>query len=447
MFPPEIEDGNIEYKRHLCSNELKSYDDSYNIRFQQLVTQLKYRLSEGNGLAIYYLGVEDDGTIYKLSTDKKTKSVAVLKKMALHLEAKLVNVSINKDYIRVVIKDKVSSNFLPEKRVLLLGDTEAGKTTFLSYLIKNKIDTESCKARLFILNHKHELETGKTSSFNYQYLNFNKSKYVFVDTPGDDILFTKNIKTRNKIILSFKFDLIIFFNKDEIWDKRQLYIYYANFLKIPYCDINLFSKKSKINLVNPIAQTDMMKIIESEIETKTPSRLSNKISLTNFHLLQAYPHIDMGWIISGFLSTGKLCVDQELFWYDYDKVSVQINSIYVNNNPVNEVEGPITVTVTLKKISKITNKPRFGFLSNINYTEIKSVKILWIYFNDPKILNESDITVYVKNQTILLKKGKYRTYYLVYPKYTYNITNKIFIYEKDNSYAFGKIVGQIFDKY
>ena len=440
MFPPEIEDGNIEYKRHLCSNELKSYDDNYNIRFQQLVTQLKYRLSEGNGLAIYYLGVEDDGNIYKLSTDQRTRSVAVLKKMALHLEAKLVNVTINKDYIRVDIKDKISSNFLPEKRILLLGDTESGKTTFLSYLIKNKIDTESCKAKLFILNHKHELETGKTSSFNYQYLNFNKNKYVFVDTPGDDILFTKNIKTRNKIILSFKFDLIIFFNNNETWDKKQLYINYANFLNIPYYDINLFTKKSKVNLINPIPQSEIMKILESQIETKSPLKTCKTI-LTNFHLLQTYPHIDMGWIISGFLSSGKLFVNQELFWYDYDKVVVQINSIYVNNNPVSEIEGPITLTVTLKKISKITNKPRFGFLSNINYKEIKSVKILWIYFNNAKILNESDITVYVNNQAISLKKGNYRNYYLVYPKYSYNITNRMFIYEKDNIYAFGKITG------
>ena len=135
MFPPENDEGNIEYKRHLCSEELKSCDDSYNIRFQQLVTQLKYRLSEGSGLAIYYLGVEDDGSIFKLTSQQRSRSIAVLKKMALHLEAKLVNVSINNDYIRVVIKDKISSNFLPEKRILLLGDTESGKTTFLSYLI------------------------------------------------------------------------------------------------------------------------------------------------------------------------------------------------------------------------------------------------------------------------------------------------------------------------
>jgi GTPase SAR1 family protein len=363
--------------------------------------------------------------------------------MALHLEAKLVNVSINDDYIRVVIKDKVSSNFLPEKRILLLGDTGSGKTTFLSYLIKNKLDTENCKARLYILNHKHELETGKTSSFNYQYLNYNKSKYVFIDTPGDDISFPKNIKTRNKIILSFKFDLIIFVNKGRLWEKRQLYIYFANFLKIPYYDVNLFSLKSEINLIEPLSQNEMMDILEREIGRKKPT--VNKITFTNFHLLQTYPHVDMGWIISGFLSSGKLSVDQELFWYDYDKLNVQINSIYVNNNPVNEIEGPATLTVTLKKINKITNKPRFGFLSNINYSETKNIKLLWIYFNDVNIINENDITIYIKNQTVVLKKNNNKRYNLVYPKYSYHITNKFFIYERDNKFGFGKIIREIFD--
>ena len=32
-------------------------------REQQLVTQLKYRLAEGQGSAVYEIGVEDDGAI------------------------------------------------------------------------------------------------------------------------------------------------------------------------------------------------------------------------------------------------------------------------------------------------------------------------------------------------------------------------------------------------
>ena len=442
MFPPENEEGNVEYKRHLCSDELKSFDKHYNIRFQQLITQLKYRLNEGCGMAIYYIGVEDDGSIYKLSKDERKMSILVLKKMVLFLEASIESVIFNKEYIKIIIKDKWKSNFLPEKRILLLGDTESGKTTFLAYLIKNKLDSETCKSRLYILNHKHELETGKTSSFNYQYKNYNKKKYVFMDTPGDNILFSKSHKIRNKIILSFNFDLIIFMNKpNEKWEKRELFIYFASFLNIPYIDIDLFDKNSCINLINPLSQNEIMNIFEEQMKKKNCNTKSISEELVNFYLLQSYPHIDMGWILSGFLSTGTLKINQELLWYDYDKITAKINSIYQNNAPVKEIKGPATITITLKDTRSITNKPRFGFLSNINYIEIKYVKIIWIYFNNSNILNENEINIFIKNYNITLKKLNNKSKYLVVSSTPcYNILNNIFIYEKDNCNAFGKII-------
>ena len=266
-FPAEDDEGNIEYKRHLCSDELKSQDDNFNTRFHQLTTQLKFRLSEGNGTAIYFIGINDDGSFHKLCGTQISTSVSNLKKMAIHINAKVSNVNVYKDYVKVIVKDLNIINSYPEKRILLLGDTGTGKTTFLAYLIKNKLDTDNCKSRLFILNHKHELETGKTSSFNYQYLNYNKNKFVFVDTPGDDKNYSKNIKTRNKIILSFKFDLILFMFKSELdWDKRMMFIYYAKFLNIPFLEINLFSLKSKINLVDPLPKDDILEILNNKMK-------------------------------------------------------------------------------------------------------------------------------------------------------------------------------------
>ena len=148
----------------------------------------------------------------------------------------------------------------------------------------------------------------------------------------------------------------------------------------------------------------------------------------------------MGWILSGFLSSGQLETGQELLWYDYDKVSVKINSIYQNNSPVKIINGPATITITLNKINNMNNKPRFGFLSNINYLEVNCVKILWIYFNDSKILEESEINVSIKNQNILLKKMNSQSKYMLKnPNHCYNIVNQFFIYEKDNYNAFWKI--------
>lgn len=444
MFPPENDEGNIEYKRHLWSNELKSFDTQYNIRFQQLITQMKYRLGEGNGIAVYYIGIEDDGSIYDITKEERHKSIIVIKKMVLHINAVIDSIIFNKNYVKIVIKDKLKLGTIPEKRILLLGDTESGKTTFLAYIIKNKLDTDSCKARLYILNHKHEIENGKTTSFNCQYRDYENKKYVFIDTPGDDVLFSKSNRIRNKILLSFDYDLILFFNKpNNIWIKKEMFIKYAEYNNIPFLDINLFNEESKINLINPIKQLDIMDYFEKNIKKKSIN-LSN--SLTNFYLLKSFPHSDMGWILSGFLSCGELHLDQELYWYDYDMVPVKINSIYKNNIPVNKINGPSTITITLKEdcLHKymINNKPRFGFLSNINYIMLKHVKLKWIYYNDPYIKNEKYIYISVSNQNINLRKieDSNMEYDIINPDYSFNLINKIFIYESKDYIGFGKII-------
>ena len=85
-----------------------------------------------------------------------------------------------------------------------------GKTNFLAYIIKNKLGKN---ASLFMHTHKHEIETGKTSSCNYYYITYKNTRLVFIDSPGDN----KYIKTRHKIISSIDFDLILYFYKDN-WE-------------------------------------------------------------------------------------------------------------------------------------------------------------------------------------------------------------------------------------
>lgn len=436
MFPPENDEGNVEYKRHLCTEELKYSDSELNIRFQQLVTQLKFRLSEGDGIAIYYIGVEDDGSIYNLSKKERNKSISILKKMTKYLDAKIDNIKFDINFIMVLIKQNWKESILEEKRILLLGDTETGKTTFLAYLVKNKLDSKICKSRLYILNHKHELETGKTSSFNYQYINHNNIKYVFIDTPG-----ISNNKIRNKSILSFDFDLILFFNKPTItWDKKNMFIEYAKYFCIPYININLFDESSFINLINPLDQSNIFEYFNKNFNLNYKLE-KNKKFLTNFYLLQSFPHMEMGWILSGFLESGTLKLNQDLLWYDYNMIPVKINSIYKNNLPIKEICGPSTITITLDDDNMINNKPRFGFLSNIKHTNISRIKIKWIYYNNKEILENENILIYVKNKTINLNKlNNFFEYQLINPEYSFNLINKIFIYENNNNFAFGIII-------
>ncbi|KAF0298897.1 GTP-binding protein 2 [Amphibalanus amphitrite] len=79
QLPPEPQLGNIEYKLKLVSPSKH--------RFQHLVTQMKWRLREGQGEAIYEIGVEDSGLMTGLEPAEMTASLTTLHRMAAELGA------------------------------------------------------------------------------------------------------------------------------------------------------------------------------------------------------------------------------------------------------------------------------------------------------------------------------------------------------------------------
>ncbi|KAF2978206.1 hypothetical protein EK904_006771 [Melospiza melodia maxima] len=68
------EDGNIEYKLKLVNPS--------QYRFEHLVTQMKWRLQEGRGEAVYQIGVEDNGLLVGLSEEEMRASLKTLRRMA-----------------------------------------------------------------------------------------------------------------------------------------------------------------------------------------------------------------------------------------------------------------------------------------------------------------------------------------------------------------------------
>lgn len=65
-------------------------------RFEHLVTQMKWRLQEGRGEAVYQIGVEDNGLLVGLSEEEMHASLKTLRRMAekyVHLSCFLARVS------------------------------------------------------------------------------------------------------------------------------------------------------------------------------------------------------------------------------------------------------------------------------------------------------------------------------------------------------------------
>lgn len=206
---PEIEEGNVEYK-------LKVVDPN-SVRFQQLVpistffydddpfqvTQMKFRLSEGNGKCYYVIGVSDDGYPRGLLSDELNQSIDGIFQMAEILQANaeiqqrfvggygrecavvkvIQSLHENLESIGIRIGGSWYFYYLSSKVNIVIGATDAGKSTLIACLTNGDDDLPSLdngqgSARTNILKHKHEIETGHTSTVTKHFLGYHSDGQV-----------------------------------------------------------------------------------------------------------------------------------------------------------------------------------------------------------------------------------------------------------------------------
>jgi GTPase len=174
QLPPEIEEGNIEYKLKLINPTPE--------RLDQLTTQLKWRLAEGNGEAIYEIGVSDKGTLVGLNEKEMKESLDTLEQMGSTISAQfsiLRKVKIkDNSVVEVLFRQSQDDQHFIEIRVAMLGGADAGKSTLLSVLCYGDKDDGEGTARLNLLRHRHEIETGRSSSLSRQIIGFTGSGKV-----------------------------------------------------------------------------------------------------------------------------------------------------------------------------------------------------------------------------------------------------------------------------
>jgi elongation factor 1-alpha len=111
-IPPENSKGCCEYK-------LKLIFDDKDIREKKLIkiaSQMKYRLFQGNGKAIYILGVSDKGDVEGIDEEELEKSILFLEEACENIKAHIYKKRIykgNNGYIctlRIEILDKDDLN-------------------------------------------------------------------------------------------------------------------------------------------------------------------------------------------------------------------------------------------------------------------------------------------------------------------------------------------------
>ncbi|MEM1924831.1 MAG: GTP-binding protein [Pyrobaculum sp.] len=161
---PEREDGNIEYKLTLGSD------------VDRLAGQLRRRLAEGGGEAIYLIGVADDGRPIGLPDDELLRALTVLKEMAKKAGASLYILRVAEGtrgkIAEVLLRSVGREEPPPTVTVATIGNVDAGKSTLVGVLTTGRLDDGKGSARAYASRFKHEVLTGRTSSVSYRLLGF-----------------------------------------------------------------------------------------------------------------------------------------------------------------------------------------------------------------------------------------------------------------------------------
>ncbi|CAO3571589.1 unnamed protein product [Mortierella alpina] len=186
---------------------------------ESLQTLLAARIREGSGETLFEIGVEEDGTPMKLNDAEyqtalstvRTTAAAVGAEVAVMFEksagdstapsipdnqdtdATLIptetpvsaaadaDQALFKSSYVMVRKTPKSVEELLELRVAVVGNVDAGKSTLLGVLTKGVLDDGRGKARVNLFRHKHEIESGRTSSVGMEIMGFD-AKSVPVPT-------------------------------------------------------------------------------------------------------------------------------------------------------------------------------------------------------------------------------------------------------------------------
>jgi len=398
---PEIEEGNIEYKRCLSDTDIT--------RLEEYTSQMLWRIGEGKGEAIYYLGVEDNGTFYNWNETQKNKTLQTFKKIVTKANLKIakldkINYNIESKtnyYFKIVIREKQTN--LIEKRILLLGESGIGKSTFIANIILSKVDEFNKEARMYLFNHKHEIIQKKTSSFNYMYIIHNNTKWVFIEIPGED----KYNKTRNKIILSFgsTINCCLFLENKEEWSKKKYYSNYFTKMNIPCVNLNLYSDEHKFPNYNGKLYIDKNEFFNN-IDLYCKQTLYNK--KTEFIVLQSFKnHYPESIILTGILKGGKLIINKDyLLTIDNTVTEIKINSIHIDGLPTSKVIAPSTISICISSENLDFKKSLIGIISEEPLNKITD----YIIECDSDILEYAPL-VYKDNKIIKLKdvKNSYQT--------------------------------------
>ncbi|MEM0444768.1 MAG: GTP-binding protein [Nitrososphaerota archaeon] len=170
-------------------------------RRQQLGIQLKSHLLDGGGVAVYLLGVNDDGVIMGLGEYELEMSISVLSTIAAECGARIRRVErfeTEKGYIARVVVEAQPAAAKPHITLAVAGHVNHGKSTLIACLLTNQPDDG--KKWLFLDTLPHEVERNLSADIHLAVLGFKNGKPVTLNNPLDKLERARVVEESEKLV-------------------------------------------------------------------------------------------------------------------------------------------------------------------------------------------------------------------------------------------------------
>ncbi|KAI9770358.1 MAG: hypothetical protein M1835_006562 [Candelina submexicana] len=226
----------IEYHAELdMIDSLELADTTSNIRLKELLLQesiedeetlpqlvdvVRARINEGHGETLFDLGLEDNGESMAFSKEQWDVALDRIRRAATAVEAdcrilitRNVGGSVEAETVnekekgasgKILVRQKPQTvDDVIETRIAVVGNVDAGKSTMLGVLVKGGLDDGRGKARVNLFRHKHEVESGRTSSVGMEIMGFDThGEVVASNVPGRKLSW-EEIGNRSAKVISF----------------------------------------------------------------------------------------------------------------------------------------------------------------------------------------------------------------------------------------------------
>lgn len=218
---PENPEGNKEYK-------LKLSDDTTE-KIEKLTSQMRYRMQEGGGEAIYTIGVTDSGEMIGIDPEEFEKTKSILTNMA----------SKNNFSINFISEQKtIDGKYLYECHV---REKNTGKYVDLRVACAGNVDTGKCEAidtRILMANGTEskiqDIVIGDTITGDYG------TRKVLKTTKGHGLLFKIEHENGEPLIIN-KNHILCLTYKSEVGEKFYIDIPFDEYIKLPEKTIDILN--------------------------------------------------------------------------------------------------------------------------------------------------------------------------------------------------------------